>query len=142
MMEGRGCYVQKMCWGLLLQDEEGVSGKDALYGRGVSRQRVKEGFVVWDLKGVVSVQQCSWMSAFPQEPGSALQCQLLVLLLSELFWLIGSPARNAAVVLLLWHTSHICFPGTATTTSPRMASVAREAMQTTAPRWVCRAWTG
>lgn len=51
-MEGRGCYVQKMCWGLLLQDEEGVSGKDALYGT-VSSQRVKEGFVVEDLKRVV-----------------------------------------------------------------------------------------
>lgn len=58
MMERHGCYVWKMlCWGLLLQDEEGVSGKDALYGRGVSSPRVKEGFVVEGVKGAAAVQR-------------------------------------------------------------------------------------
>lgn len=43
--------------GRCAEDEEGVSGKDALYGRGVSSQGIKEGFVVEGVKGVVSVQQ-------------------------------------------------------------------------------------
>lgn len=78
-MERHGCCVWKMWWGLLLQGEEGVSGKDVPYGKGVNSQRAKEGFVVEDGKGVVSVQQfraaavVGCQHAFPQEPGSTLQ---------------------------------------------------------------------
>lgn len=47
----RRYYVWKiLCWGLSLQDEKGVSGKDALYHRGVSSQRPKKGFVVESVK--------------------------------------------------------------------------------------------
>lgn len=116
MMERHGCYVWKMCWGLLLQDEEGISGKDAPCGKGVNSQRAKEGFEVEDGKGVVSVQQfraaavVGRQHAFPQEPGSALQVlQCLCSSSPKCFpaavsAAIGSPTRNAAVVLLLWHT--------------------------------------
>lgn len=112
MMERHGCCVWKMCWGLLLQDEEGVSGKDALYGRGVNSRRAKEGFVVEDGKGVVSVQQfrAAAIVGFPQEPGSTLQVLWCLCSSSPKCFpaavsvAIGSPARNASVVLLLWHT--------------------------------------
>lgn len=58
--------------GLPLQDEKGVSGEDALYHRGASRQRAKAGMVVEgveeELSRYAAVGQfrscstCSWVS--------------------------------------------------------------------------------